>query len=362
MSSQQPTDSTSIKLPKAAITFGIGVVALLVSVYTWYQVAVVLKLETGSQFSQVSEISESVQDLSLRIESLALDIEKQASDYSIVKQETEKLLTDNENKFTLELQQFRSEFDTLAQSIEKIHQDLGRSVDTWALEEVEQLLLLAHQQLSLTGNIKLANRALSLADARLAEIGDPSLLSVRTHISKERSELAGLTQRDFSGTTIRIIAIQDQIEHFVLLDDTGSPGWPASGSLVNTKPEDISTIDEFGQAFLDDIKALIKFRKIDETQQPKLEPMQRVLVVESLRLKLDLAQQALYREDFQVFQRQLGHAKAWLERYFDPQHELVRQAQLELEQLLSLQFEIEFPDLSGSLQLLRENINERSAK
>ncbi|MBL8423171.1 MAG: uroporphyrinogen-III C-methyltransferase [Candidatus Accumulibacter phosphatis] len=61
--------------------------------------------------------------------------------------------------------------------IEQLYQDLARRRDDWALVEVEQSVILAAQQLQLTGNVRAAVHALQSADARLAASNRPQFIS-----------------------------------------------------------------------------------------------------------------------------------------------------------------------------------------
>ena len=60
-----------------------------------------------------------------------------------------------------------AESQTQQAALEALYRDLAPSRDEIALTEVEQVLLLASQQLALAGNVQSALAALQLADAKL---------------------------------------------------------------------------------------------------------------------------------------------------------------------------------------------------
>ena len=362
MSNQETSSVTSVRIPIAIIACVFSVLAFLLSVFVWYQVAVVSKLEKRGESSVVSDHSEQLKNLKYRLDSVDKDVEKQKSGlFALDKQFEQRLLTETTQR-TDDLSQFKEEFEQLSAGLEKVYEDLGRSVDIWALEEVEQLMVLANQQISLTGNINLASRALALADARLAEIGDPALLLVRKQITLERGKLERLGERDFVGIILNVIAIQDRIESLPLVDDSLLQSWPKSQSVLDKSPGSENSLETFSKEFLNDLKSLVSIKKVDDTQLPKLEPLQRFLIQENLRLKLDLAQQAFYREEYGVFTKNIEFSKLWLERYFDVSSNVVEEVSSELEELTDLKFMTSLPDLSRSLELLRGKINERVAK
>ena len=362
MSNQETSSVASVRIPIAIIACVCSVLALLLSVFVWYQVAVVSKLEKGSESSVVSGHSEQLRKLESGLDLVNTNLEKQRSGLVELDNQFEQQLLDERTLRSDDLSQFREEFDTLSTGLEKVYQDLGRSVDIWALEEIEQLLVLASQQISLTGNVNLASRALTLADTRLAEIGDPALLLVRKQITLERGKLENLGERNLAGIVLKIIAIQDRIESLPLVDDSLLESWPKSQSILDKTPISENSLETFSKEFLNDLKSLVSIRKVDDTQLPKLEPLQRFLIQENLRLKLDLAQQALYREDFGIFTKNIEISKLWVKRYFDTSTDLVEKVSGELEALAELKLTTTLPDISRSLELLRGKINERIAK
>ena len=58
-------------------------------------------------------------------------------------------------------------------ALESLYQELSRDRDEWALAEIEQVLLIASQQLQLAGNVKAAMIALQTADSRLQRLDKP---------------------------------------------------------------------------------------------------------------------------------------------------------------------------------------------
>ena len=80
-------------------------------------------------------------------------------------------------------------------ALEALYQELTRNRDEVTLEEVEQLLLIANQQLQLASNVKAALIAMQEADARLQRIDRPQLSpcvnSCKGHGSAESRAVCG---------------------------------------------------------------------------------------------------------------------------------------------------------------------------
>ena len=75
-------------------------------------------------------------------------------------------------------------------AMEALYQELTRTRDEATLEEVEQLLLIANQQLQLANNVKAALIAMQEADARLQRIDRPQLAPLRKILSKDMDVLS----------------------------------------------------------------------------------------------------------------------------------------------------------------------------
>src|SRR5690606_18770974 len=71
----------------------------------------------------------------------------------------------------------------LQRSVESLRaQQRGGSTD-WALAEVENLLIIATQRLTLARDVDVAIAAMGAADERLAGLDDPALTDVRAQIA-----------------------------------------------------------------------------------------------------------------------------------------------------------------------------------
>jgi len=107
-----------------------------------------------------------------------------------------------------------------------------------------------------------------------------------------------------------------------------------------------------------DLESLVRVRRVDETQLPKLDNSERFLAYENLRLHLLVAQLALLRSDQPLFQKSLVEARSWLTGYFAPSSAAER-FEAQLSEMMQIQVEQSIPDISGSLILLRSEIDRK---
>ncbi len=89
-------------------------------------------------------------------------------------------------------------------AMEALYQELTRTRDEATLEEVEQLLLIANQQLQLASNVKAALIAMQEADARLQRIDRPQLAPLRKILSKDMDVLNAAPYLDTVGISLRL--------------------------------------------------------------------------------------------------------------------------------------------------------------
>src|SRR5262249_56989524 len=92
--------------------------------------------------------------------------------------ETQEALRESQAKMTL-LETRLAESQTQQAALEALYRELAPSRDEWALTEIEQVLLLAGQQLQLAGNVSAALAALQLADSKLQRLAPPRFVPMR---------------------------------------------------------------------------------------------------------------------------------------------------------------------------------------
>ena len=118
---------------------------------------------------------------------------------------------------------------------------------------------------------------------------------------------------------------------------------------------------EFGSRILGQAtSSAVRACKRDETRIPKLDVSERFLAYENLRLQLVGAQLALLRRDEDVYRETLRQARTWLGSYFEAGDPL-QSFDIRLVELQQIQISLDLPDISGSLALLRAEIQRRDS-
>ncbi len=89
-------------------------------------------------------------------------------------------------------------------ALEEMYRELSRSADDRVLSEVEQMLVLASQQLQLAGNVRGALAALQAADQRLARADKLAATPLRRAITQDMDRLKAVPQVDTVGITVKL--------------------------------------------------------------------------------------------------------------------------------------------------------------
>lgn len=102
-----------------------------------------------------------------------------------------------------------------------------------------------------------------------------------------------------------------------------------------------------------EVKQLVRIENTGKEEIPLLPPNQEFFLRENLKLRLLTARLALLSRDGDSFRQELKTAQLWTARYFDSKsNEGVRMSE-GLKKLVASDISIELPDISPSLQAVR---------
>ena len=234
-------------------------------------------------------------------------------------------------------------------AIESLYEELSQSRDEWTLAEVEQILLVASQQLQLAGNLKAALIALEAADARLARSNRPQLTQVRRVIAQDIEQLKASPFVDVTGIGLKLESVIAMVDTLPLAMETR----PADGNVSA-----VTDIPEEGWRRLvaemwGDLLSLVRVERIDTPETPLLTPDQAFFLRENLKLRLLGARLALLARDQAAYRADLAYAVDWSTRYFDASAPTVTNLIATLDELAESDIQIALPDVSASLDAVR---------
>ena len=236
-------------------------------------------------------------------------------------------------------------------ALEALYQELSRSRDESVLADIEQTLLFASQQLQLAGNVKAALLALQSADNRLQRLDRPQLAPVRKLIARDIERLKLAPYLDVVGISARLDNLVASIDALPLAMELR----PARDALAG-KPaaDDVSSAwSRLARELWRELRDLVRIENMERPDAPLLAPSQVFFLRENLKLRLLGARLALLARDEKSFKADLKAAADWLAHYYDARDKAVAGALEIVRQLQESQVSIDVPDISASLDAVR---------
>jgi len=201
----------------------------------------------------------------------------------------------------------------------------------------------------LVGDVTTTREALEAADQRLRESGDAAVFKVREQIAKEIALLNGATVPDIVGIYSGIQHLQDAVEGLSVF-------LPHAGKQPE-KPEPNSDLSEHGHEILNTVaKQLEGYVVLRHTEQPVnaiLTPEEAHFIKQQLKVRLEMIEIALVQQNDTLFASSIADAKQWLKKNF-AENQQTDNFVAELDKLASVQIRSQYPDVSGSLKLLKD--------
>lgn len=254
-----------------------------------------------------------------------------------------------------DFQQYREELNaTLDKVLKQLASKQQTDTSEWRLAEVEYLLRLANQRLQLERDVKGSTSLLKTADQRLAQIDNPALTPVRRATQSEIAALESVAQVDRTGLYLELMAQQEQLAKLPLEQDIQQQAAEA-GDTSPVKGSWQQQLSRFGQ----ELKDLVVVRKNDQALEALMTPEQESYLRQNVRLQLEQAQLALLQSDAQLYQASLEKARTLIERYYDTGNQGVANLLERLATLAVKDVRPELPDISASLQKLRDFMERR---
>ena len=105
------------------------------------------------------------------------------------------------------------------EALEQLYADLSRGRDEAVLVEVERLVAMAGQELSISGNVATALAALQTADVRLARTDSARFLPLRRMIARDIERLKVAPTVDIAGMAVKLDQIAAGVDSWPLLSD-----------------------------------------------------------------------------------------------------------------------------------------------
>ena len=237
-------------------------------------------------------------------------------------------------------------------ALESLYQDLSGSRDETVLAEVEQLLLIAGQQLQLSANVKAALIAMQQADDRLKRMDRTALNGLRKIINRDIDKLRTLPAVNIQDIKFRLDNLIAEADTLPLIQDiTTVPQGKTSAPTAPTRESGAWRM--LMHEIWDDMKHLVRIENMQKRELPLLSPTQTFFLRENLKLRLLSARLGLLSRDEKSFKNDLQSVQDWIVHYFDTKSSSGALAVTTLQKLRESNINIELPDISASLEAAR---------
>ncbi|EBQ2876099.1 uroporphyrinogen-III C-methyltransferase, partial [Salmonella enterica subsp. enterica serovar Infantis] len=199
---------------------------------------------------------------------------------------------------------------------------------------------------------------LKSADASLADMNDPSLITARRAITDDIASLSSVAQIDYDGIILKLNQLSNQIDNLRLADnDTdGSPMDSDSSELSSSLSEWRVNLQKSWQNFMD---SFITIRRRDDTAVPLLAPNQDVYLRENIRSRLLVAAQAVPRHQEETYRQALDNVSTWVRAYYDTDDAATKAFLEEVDKLSQQNITMDLPETLGSQAILEKLMQTR---
>ena len=234
-------------------------------------------------------------------------------------------------------------------ALEEMYRDISRSTDDRLLAEVEQMLVIAAQQLQLAGNVRGALVALQAADQRLARAEKLAASPLRRAITQDMERLRAVPQLDTVGLALKLDGLVAQVDALPL-PLAESPPPPRA---IRVRAADENTFARAARDLWDEMKGLVRIRSLDTPEPLLLAPSQAYFLRENLKLRLLAARVSLLARDEASFREDLKGAQAYIAKYFDAKAKPTAATLATLKQVADTPIAAATPDINASLAAAR---------
>lgn len=246
----------------------------------------------------------------------------------------------------------------LSELQEKVATISGSDAKTWLLARADFLVKMAGRKLWSDQDVTTAATLLKSADASLADMNDPSLMTVRRAITEDISGLSTLSQVDFDGIILKVNQLSNQVDNLRLADNDSdeAPMDEDSGELSASLGEWRQNLTKSWHNFMANF---ITIRRRDTGAEPLLAPNQDIYLRENIRSRLLVAAQAVPRHQNEVYKQSLETISTWVRAYFDTSDPATKAFLEELDGLSQQSVTMDVPDQLKSQPLLEKLMQTR---
>ncbi len=235
------------------------------------------------------------------------------------------------------------------ESLQALYEALANNHEERLVSEVEELIVIANEQLQLASNVKIALLALQTADSRLQQLDTPQSIQLRKSISKDIQNLQNLPTIDVLGISLKLDNLSKNIDQLPLISER----LPLSVSEPVTGVES-DPLSKLFKEMWQDIKNMVRIERIDRPEPPLLSPEQSFFLHENIKLHLLTSRIALLQHEDEIYHQDLITVSKWISYYFDQKDQKTIYALNSIKELSASKIIITVPDINETINLVNQ--------
>ncbi|HDG1686859.1 TPA: uroporphyrinogen-III C-methyltransferase [Kluyvera cryocrescens] len=261
-----------------------------------------------------------------------------------------------------QLDEAKAQQGEIAKQLDEVQQKVaaisGTDAKTWLLSQSDFLVKLAGRKLWSDQDVTTAAALLKSADASLADMNDPSLITARRALTEDIASLAAVSQVDYDGIILKVNQLANQVDNLRLADNNNddSPMDNDDGELSASLSEWRVNLQKSWQSFMD---SFITVRRRDETAVPLLAPNQDIYLRENIRSQLLAAVQAVPRHQDETYKQALDNVSTWVRAYYDTDDATTKAFLDDIEKLSQQSISMDVPETLQSQPILEKLMQTR---
>ncbi len=233
----------------------------------------------------------------------------------------------------------------------------GRRPSDWLLAEADYLVNMAARKLYIENDIRTSMTLLKEADARLKDLNDPSLFSVRALIAADIQTLNQVNTVSTSSIALTLAGMLPKVselplDKLQLPEDLGQDDQALSEDVSDWRTNLALT----WKAIVGD---LISIDHVDEPLEPYLAERQQWLIEQQLKHALNQAQTSALNEQVDVYRLSTQQAISLINEHYQLNNPQVKQVLVTLQELQGIDFSKNYPNTLASQASLKDIIEQR---
>ena len=275
-----------------------------------------------------------------------------------------------------QLERAREQIDGLEQALQMLTANGGELA---LLNDVDQLVEIAQQQLTLGGNVANAIIALETAQARLARAAMPALVPLQQAVNGDLARLRAVPAADTAHLQAKLDELSSLVGNAPLLvrdkgvaaeadDATSTPAYVAEEAAPEASwwekawASTRNTVGEGWHLVSQDLSGLLSVRRIDDSSALLISADQAGQLRDNLRLRLMTAKLALMMRQSDIWQSEVQAVETLIQARYDLKTVEGKRSLLLASQLSEAEIAVALPDTLNSREAAQTIREERASK